>query len=323
MAWDSAPWFIEQPAEHSASLARKLAFAALGGQEGIIGSKDLEVRELAVPSTSIRVYPGVGGILNRAPGARDEMYLGSNFSQDIVPISATTGSGPRSDMIVARVENPYGGEVWPEPVDPTVGPYIKTAVLPNVGSSAVVVPPGLGYSAIPLARIDLPASTGTIVQAYITDLRSMAPVLRVSRRIMLQVGAGDTLGETVLTLWPFALTIPFKIPLWATNASINAVIAGAVLPPGAAKGDIRCSLGTTQKTQTNVIDLSNTSPYNDNVDIHCGGGVTIPAAMRGTTQSIFAEARSYVTGVTTHLIANEFTTCTLEVEFSAEPSTNL
>lgn len=322
--WDSVPWLVEGGAQHSANIARKFAYAAVGGQDGIIGSGDLEVRETAVPGTNIRVYPGLATLLNRASGISKEMYLASLISEDVKGIAATTAGGPRSDMIIARVENPWlAGEPWPDPADPTVGPYVKTIVVPGVSNTATTVPAGNGNAVIPLARIDLPPSTGTIIQSYITDLRYMAPVLRSSKRFMLQVGAGDTLGETVLTLWPFALTLPVRIPIWATNASINAVIAGVALPPGDARGDIRCSLGTTQKTATNVIDLNNGSAFNNNVDIHCGGNVAVPAAMRGTTVNVFAEARSYITGVTTHLVAGEFTTCTLEIEFSAEPSTNV
>jgi hypothetical protein len=315
---------VEGGAQHSASLARKFAFAALGGQEGIIGSADLEVRALAVPGPQIRAYPGLAGILNRAAGYKNELYLASLVTEDVVNIAATSAAGPRSDMIIARIENPYPtGEPWPDPTDPKVGPYVRTAVLSNVPNTAVTIPATYaGQSAIPLARIDMPTSTATVAQSYITDLRFMAPVLRSSQRTMLQVGAGDTLFEDVYTIWPFALNLPTKIPAWATKASINIAITGSRMPVGSARGDIRAGLGTL-KTQTNVFDLSNTSSGEDRDDVHCGGSVSIPASMRGTTANVYAEARTYASGVTTHLIAETFTTCTVEVDFIAEPASNV
>jgi hypothetical protein len=324
MAWDPTPWFVEGGAQHSANIARKFAFAAVGGQEGIVGSGDLEVRELAVPSTKVRVFPGLAAILNRAVGLKNEMYMASLITEDLADIAASTASGPRSDMIIARIENPFPtGEPWPDPTDPTVGPYVKTVVLSNVGNTAKVVPPGLGYTAIPLARIDLPASTGTIIQSYITDLRPMAPVLRRAEKIMMQAGVQHTLFSTTVTAWPNTLNIPVKIPSWATKATINGLIAGVRLPPGNARGDIRGGLGTL-RTQVNIYDDSNSSSGDDRTSVVFGGGLDIPASMRGTTANIIAEARKYTAGdITTSLVAEAYTTCTVEVEFSAEPASNL
>lgn len=326
MGWDPVPWFVEGGAVHSANIARKLAYAALGGQEGIIGATDLEVRETAVPGTNIRVYPGLAGVLNRAAGTQKEMYLASMISEDLKGIAATTASGPRSDMIVARIENPWlTGETWPDPSDVTVGPYVTTAVLTNVGSTATVVPTGLGYSAIPLARIDLPASTATVIQSYIHDLRQMAPVLRIPEKIMMQAGVQHTLFSTTLGVWPNTLNIPVKIPIWATKATINGIIAGVRMPPGSARGDIRGGLGTL-RSQTNIFDVSNTSSGDDRTTLVFGGPIAIPLSMRGTTANVIAEARTYthIPGdITTDLVAEAYTTCTVEVEFSAEPASNL
>lgn len=323
MTWDPVPWFVEGGAQHSANIARKFAYAALGGQEGIIAATDLEVRELAVPGTKIRAYPGLGAILNRATGIKNEMYMGSLIAEDQVDIAATSASGPRSDMIVARVENPYPtGEPWSDPVDPTVGPYIRTAVISNVGGSAIVVPPGLGYSAIALARIDMPASTATVIQSYIKDLRQMATALRSAQQIVLQQAAQHTLGSTALIIWPYSLNIPVKIPAWATKASMIGTIAGCRMPAGTARGDIRGGLGTL-RTGTTIIDITNASATEDRATVHFGGTMDIPASMRGTTANVISEARAYTVGVTTSLIAEDFTTCTVALEFSAAPASNV
>lgn len=95
----------------------------------------------------------------------------------MVAIAATGSAGGRSDLIVAQVEDPnMAGEPWQTPTNPAVGPYIFTRVIPNVPAGTTSLRP-LGYSgrsAIVLARVDLPASTGTVTASMITDLRELA-----------------------------------------------------------------------------------------------------------------------------------------------------
>jgi hypothetical protein len=324
MAWDSVPWFVGGQAKHSAGVSRLLAHVAAGGREGIIGPTDLEVRELAVPGTKVRVFPGACAIINRALNVKYEMYLGRNLAAEDVAIAPTSASGGRSDLIVARVENPYlNGEPWPEPTTPeeaAAQQYIRTAVIPGVPAGTKTVKQlNLGYSAIPLGRIDLPASTGTVLQSYIKDLRFMADVASDTEQFIIQQAGGDTLGETVMTVWPYSLQQQVQVPEWATQANVHVTVAGAFYGPGNARGDIRVDVGG-QKTQVTVFDVA--SSELSRADVHAGGSVGIPAALRGSTINVFAEARSYTAGITTHLVSDANTTAIMTIQWRAVPASN-
>lgn len=330
MPWDGVPWFMEQPARHSASIARKLAYTAVGGQQGIIAPTDCEVRELAVPGPQVRVYPGLVSILNKATGVTKEAYLGSLATEDVVNIVATTSAGGRSDMICARVENPNEtGGGWGAPADPQAGPYIKTVVISNVGSTAVVPPPTAGKALIPLARIDIPASTGTILQSYIKDLRKMAPVLRDTQRIMLPCPGQHTLGvDQPYITWPSPpMSGPtIDIPEWATKAFISGTVSVVQIAPGGnARGDIRAGLGAlrTGATMWDYDTTGTTTP--DRQNLLLGGPLDIPASMRGTTQPLITEARGYTfaSGNTVPIYAELYSTVSVTVDFQAKPASNV
>lgn len=325
MAWDSVPWFIGGAAKHSAGVGRLLAHVAARGQEGIIGPTDLEVRELAVPGTKVRVFPGACAIINRALNVKYEMYLGRNLAAEDVDIAATSASGGRSDLIVARVENPFlNGEPWPEPATPeeaAARQYIRSAVIPGVPASTKSVKElNLGYSAIALARVDLPASTGTVLQTYIKDLRFMADVASDTEQFIIQQEGGDTLGETVMTVWPYALNQQVRVPEWATKANVHVTVAGAYYGPGNARGDIRVDIGG-QKTQVTVYDVESTQL--SRADVHAGGSINIPASMRGATVNVFSEARKYTDpGINTQLVSDGNTTCIMTIQWRATPASN-
>jgi hypothetical protein len=331
MPWDGVPWFVEQPARHSASIARKLAYASVGGQQGIIAPTDCEVRELAVPGTQVRVFPGLVSILNKATGVTKEAYLGSLATEDVVDIVATTASGPRSDMVCARVENPSEtGGGWSAPADPQAGPYIKTVVISNVGSSAVVPPGTAGKALIPLARIDIPASTGTILQSYIKDLRKMAAVLRDSQRIMLPCPGQHTLptSQNTYITWPSPpMTGPtIDIPEWATKCFISGTVSVVNIPSGGnARGDLRAGLGTL-RTAATMYDYDTTGTTGvDRQNLLFGGPLDIPASMRGTTQPLVSEGRGYTvaSGNTIPIYAELYSTVSVQVDFQAKPASNL
>ena len=84
---------------------------------------------------------------------------------------------------------------------------------------------GLTYPAIPLARINIPASTGTITAAMITDLRSVA-LPRMQRHLFthnlstdendhINPDAGHEMGEPWPNVW-----WEFHIPDWATRVRV-------------------------------------------------------------------------------------------------------
>lgn len=328
--WDSVPWMVGGGAEHSTNVARNVAFAAFGGREGIVRPKDLEVRELDVPGSSVRVSPGTCAILNRAAGSQDEMYVGRHPSESTVNIAATDATGARHDLILARVENPYlGGEPWNDPADPKVGPYIFTRVENVPAGTKTVEELGLGYTAIPLARIDIPASTGTITQAMITDLRFLSQP-RVERFWnMIAPTVQNKLTSAQYTNWPAEANMTVDVPSWATHVKTRAILAGlrfgATGSNGGAgwgtSGWLRIQFGGATYTQGTKYNES-TDAGEDRATVMCGGpAMKIPEGDRGRAVSVRIEGLK--SDGTTSLFSDEGSMLSLEVEFTNAAESSL
>lgn len=225
MTWDSVPWFTGGGAVHSPEIARLVAYAATSGSEGIVSPGDLKVTAMSPPDGRVRVLSGAAIILNKAAGGTSQSYVGRNVGQDIVSIPATGTGQTASYLIMAQIKDPWlSGEPWADPADPKVGPYIF--------SERVAVQPGTrtvpsGVSGIPLARVDVPANTGTITDAMITPLRQLAQP-HYWPEFDVQPGNSDANGNAVplkltdtgWTNWPSNL-LAVNVPTWATHAKIS------------------------------------------------------------------------------------------------------
>lgn len=331
MTWDPVPWMVGGGAEHSTNVARNVAYAAFGGIEGIASPAACEVRELAVPGTSVRVFPGTVAIENRAAGAFDEMYVGRLPAEDTVAIAATDGTGGRSDMIIAVVENPHlPGEPYQAPADPTVGPYIYTRVVSNVPATATKIsdlasPPS---AAIPLARIDLPASTGTVTQSMITDLRRLSK--RESSRTfkVIEPVASETLTGAGFSNWPTAAFIDVDVPSWATHVKMKATLGGiAHGDPGAStntRGSLRLVLEGAASTENGASVAYNVAVGSgvDRAVFFTGEpGLAIPAGNRGRPATIRLQGNK-AAGDTT-LTADDASLVDIDVEFVNAAESNV
>jgi hypothetical protein len=322
VSWDNVPWFVGGGAEHSPEVARLMAYVAFRGNEGVLAAGDLKVTALAIPGGAVRVAPGACSILNRATGGAYQAYAGRLPSEDSGVSVPPTGAGAgRSDLVVARVEDPFlPGEPWADPSDPKVGPYIYTRVIPNVPSSTTSVAGlGLGYSAIALARIDLPATTGTVTDAMIVDLRKIANPRRERAVFTTTQGSSQALSSASFVSWPSAGSWSVTIPGWATQAIIRGNVGGVPIPAlsstaaGTVYGQLRASLGGTA---TNWTPWDETVPAGANVDRKfwaCADTITIPAAARGTTATIRLEALR--SGGNVNPTADARTSATIDVEF--------
>ncbi|MET9528126.1 hypothetical protein [Streptomyces coeruleorubidus] len=324
MPWDSVPWFTEGEAEHSSEVARLLAYAAFAGAEGIIGNSDLQVKALATPASRVQILTGACAILNRASGGKYQAYAARLPSADEVNIAAT-GSTARSDLIIARIENPYSyGETWPQPTDPANGPYVFTRVVSNVPKTTTRVKQVRpGDSAITLARIDIPANTSSITQGMIKDLREMANPRR--RRVFRALrGTWDTPDEVGNTKYPSWEEFPngarwdIEVPEWATSATIQAT--WAQLDQRNAKdsyGRLRVAFGSVTTPETRFH-----CDYTGNAQRHTlvgGGTVAIPSSMRGNVYDAVLEGcgESGYTGV---LEADGGAAVFLDIEFVEDPT---
>lgn len=314
MAWDSVPWLVGGGAQHSPEVARLLAYAAMAGNEGVIGSGDLKVSALGTPGSAVNVAPGACGILCRATGQQYQMYAGRMATQDTVSIAATGSGSGRSDLVVARVEDPWlSGEPWPDPTTPATGPYIFTRVIPNVPSTTTTVTGlNLGYSAIPLARIDIPASTATITQAMIVDLRRIANPRRERRLFTASPTAEQNLTAASYAAWPSATSWSVAVPSWATQVKIAVTLASIQGLNANTYGTVRAKLGSLF-TQHVVYDLDIASGGSVRTTLAVGDTLSVPSALRGTTQTLSMEGlRSSGTG---NLQADLATTVIADVEF--------
>lgn len=283
MTFDPVPWFVGGGAQHSPEVARTFAYAATSGAQGVVGVGDLKVTALATPGSSVQVNPGAALIRSKAAGGSSQTYVGRNPSADTVAIAATGSGAGRSDLVVARVEDPFmAGEPWQDPTDPTVGPYIFTRIISNVPASTTSVDGlNLGFSAIALARIDIPASTATITQAMITDLRKVA-LPRTEREVKVFLPGDGRVSNSAAwqQLCPFAGG-PYSVPEWASTAVVVAHASGLEQVTGNYLGDLRVNL-FGQVTQNTVMDLNwtgNPARYTFMV----GGRIAVPAQYRGTT----------------------------------------
>lgn len=234
---EGVPWMISG-ADHSADVARVLAYAATAGTSGIISPGDLKV----VPSgtANMQVHMGVGAfaVVNKSGGVQSQSYVGRGTAVSDITV-ATTGSSARSDLVVVRVKDPqfapYQG-LYTNPTDIANGPYAFPEIIPGVAANTVRAEQlGLPQSLYAVARIDVPANTTSgITSGMIKDLRQL--VAPHSSRVLAQQ-SGTTwgeylnIGDTAWKNWPVnALSV--DVPSWATNAfvtlTLNTVATDAI-----------------------------------------------------------------------------------------------
>ncbi|MFD0555297.1 hypothetical protein ACFQ0X_43565, partial [Streptomyces rectiviolaceus] len=163
MALKTTP-FVITGGEHDAQQFRMMIKDLAQGNQGVTQGSHLKVAALSTPGAGVQVGDG-SAVITGVWAADQGSYNVYNIGADIVNIAATGGTG-RSDMLILRVQDSnYEGDKTP-----STSAFFE--IVPNVSSSATTVPSG--YSAIPLARIDIPASTATITNAMIKDLRKVA-----------------------------------------------------------------------------------------------------------------------------------------------------
>lgn len=166
MAFEPHPWFIGlEGVEHSAEVARTLAWAATNGATGVIRPNDLKVRAQTVPDGSVRIAPGGFVVESKYAGADQQSYIERVPTETSVEVPATGSSGGATRYVVARVNDPDypgGGAIPPVPNDAT---YAAPYVVSSLSSTRTEVV---------LAKITQPANTAAITNSMITDMRVVA-----------------------------------------------------------------------------------------------------------------------------------------------------
>ena len=303
MAMERVPYLVGGGFEHSAEVMRSMLAAATSGAEGIVTPGDMKVQPLSVPGTAVRVAPGNALIRNSYGGGQAQTYAARSSSQTEVPIRETGSSGSRADLIVARIDDPtYDGGTF----DPNTFEAAKFQVIEGVSSSQKNLSGlGLSYPAIPLARINIPKSTGTITSDMITDLRSVA-LPRKSRELYVHPLVGDE-GEYRLTdstsdggYWPNVTSWRVDVPEWAQRVRVIGHIGGVLLPRAGSNAWGRIWVRLGGMSDPDGIDSQATAwsiPADLPLDIRdswmFGDDRKVPAGMRGRNVTLGTRGRVF------------------------------
>lgn len=304
MALDPVPWFVGGGAEHSPEIARLLAYVASGGATGVINPTDLKVQPTASASSSVRVAPGAGVMLNNYSGGAAQSYVGRNASETTVTIPATTSAGSRVDFVIMSVSDPqYAGAI---PASVANGPYTVIERVTSLPMRPHVL----------LARIDIPVSTSTITASMISDRRKMTQPRRELRSFVTSRTDTFTLNAVSAN---YSALVPslsgIMIPTWATRIIVSAGFSGMITNVGPFLGYLSPQLlGQTGTMETRVDE--NWTGDNRRTTYLAGGELALPVSVRGGSTGFAWLARK--TSGTGNLYIDSGSTFTALVEFVEE-----
>lgn len=296
MSLDSTPWFIGGGATHSPEVARTLAFTATRGSEGLVEPADLRVTAQPTPNGTVAVAPGAAIIRNRYAGGGQQSYTLRNSTQTNVPVVATGSGGGRTDLVIARVLDPqYEGSA---PVDPTLFDYARLQIIQGVPAGTKTARElNLGYPAIALARVTIPASTATITAGMITDLRKVANPRR--ERAMLTIyptgkwrdGTARQLPTVAYDFWPItaAQRPVVAVPEWATHLDVVAHLSGIIYVKSTDNSDsvagVRTGFASTTPSQNGIL-VQDAEDAGGRYHYTVIGSHAVTANLRGADQMI-------------------------------------
>lgn len=319
MAVDPVPFFVGQAGvRHSAESVRLGLYASTNGAEGVAGIEDLKVQAQPVPNDTVRVLTGGALLLNRYAGGGNQSYALRNATATDITVTPTGSGGGRTDLVVARIlDTQYEGD---PPADVNAFQYSRLEIIQGVPAGIKTAKElNLGYPAIALAKIMLPASTGTVTAAMITDLRRVANPRRERQLVAVYPTAPLTMPPVgAYGAWPIsaAQRPQVLVPEWATQLQIVAHISGALFTKGSGSDFSRAGVvtqfaGVNAENGILIQDAADTSGRYHYTMI---GTHTVAAAQRGTMQSLaLLGQRTYGTGVWS---ADYQTTVAIDYEFS-------
>ncbi|MEU9775296.1 hypothetical protein [Streptomyces sp. NPDC047968] len=300
------PPLLTHGGTHEARAFRMMIRDLARGSQGITEGDDLKVLPLATPGPGVRVADGSAVVRGAAWGQGS--YTQYNVGHATVPI-VPTGATERSDLLVLRIEDPeYEGTL--DPATDDIGTF---HVVPNVSRNAATVPAGM--TAIPLARIDIPANTSVITAAMIKDLRRIANPRRERTLHTSFPSATSTLtySDNKWHNWPSAARWSIAVPPWAAGAKIITTLAGLRMTRDNVFGKMQNVLGPVLGQDTVIDDDQGSGPRRSTVVL--ADSIGIPASMRGTTQTLFLQTYMY-SNETGDLSVDGGTSLILDIEFT-------
>ncbi|MEU6318088.1 hypothetical protein [Streptomyces sp. NPDC047009] len=267
--------------KHPARTMRMMIRDLSRGSQGVTEYNDLKVTQRLTPGAGVQVGDGSGVVRGASWGQGS--YTQYNVGTALVDI-APTGAQARTDMVVLRVLDPeYEGSS--DPLTADIGYFY---VVSNV--SATATQPPAGMTAIPLARIALPANCATVTDAMITDLRTIANPRRTRKLYTAFPGnplVRLTYQDNQWHTWPTAARWNIDVPPWAVTAKIVTTIAGLREDSADVFGQMRQVIGTVNGQGTTIDDDQGAGTRRATVVV--ADTLTIPAAMRGTTQALYLQ----------------------------------
>ena len=278
-----------------AVVARLQLQAATRNGNGVLSPSAMVVRPLDVPGQGVLISDGAGVALGRE-AADQGSYFVRNIGDAQVSLTATGSSGPRSDLIYVRVEDPtVDGTPWSW--NPETDQLVYFRVWEGCPASTEDVPEG--ETGIPLARLDRPASTGPVTGSHIVQLAPKLDPRSLTDQLTM-VGSWeipDSVGNTTeWEQWPSGAEWELDVPTWATQIVVSYRMDGVQYrrtggPGGSgadAQGYTRANFGGTgmQTVRHWVRGVSGDAGTRDYTRMSVGGGDTmdIPASWRGTTK---------------------------------------
>ncbi|MFJ4010904.1 hypothetical protein [Streptomyces sp. NPDC090026] len=274
------PPLLTHGGTHEARAFRMMIRDLARGSQGVTEGDDLKVRQLATPGAGVRVVDGSAVIRGAAWGQGS--YTQYNVGDSIVQI-APTSSGPRSDLVCLRVEDPeYEGTRSPE--TDQIGYF---HVVSNVPSGSTTPPAGM--TAIPLARLDIPANTAVITDAMVKDVRRIANPRRERRLYTSFPGSSSTLtySDNKWHNWPAAARWSIAVPPWAASAKLVTTFAGLRMSSADVYAKMQNVFGTVHGQDTAIDDDQGYNIRRSTVVL--ADSIGIPASLRGTTQTLYVQ----------------------------------
>jgi hypothetical protein len=301
------PPLLTHGGTHAARAFRMMVRDLARGSQGVTEGDDLKVKQLATPGAGVRAVDGSAVIRGAAWGQGS--YTQYNVGDATVPI-APTGASARSDLVCLRVEDPeYEGTRNPETDE--IGYF---HVVSNVSATTTTVPSGM--SAVPLARLDIPANTSVVTDSMITDVRQIANPRRERRLYTSFPGALSTLtySDNKWHTWPTAAKWSVSVPSWATTVKLVTTFAGLRLTRADVFARMQNVLGGTVFGQDTAIDDDQGSGTRRNTVV-LADSFSVPATMRGTTQSLYVQ--TYMSkSETGDLAVDAATSLVADIEFT-------
>jgi hypothetical protein len=300
-------------ATHSAQQFRMLVRDLANGAEGITQGDDLKVSQRSTPGGGVLVGDGSAVVRGRANPFQGS-YAACNIGAVDVPIAATGSGSGRSDMVILRIEDPeYEGSL-----NPATDEIAYFQIISGVSSSATTIPDG--RTGIPLARIDIPASTSTITNAMITDLRKVANPRR-ARTVATQspTALSNAIGgSTSYSYFSTAAGWNVAVPDWATKAIVKVDISPVRYDLGNFFGQVSATFGSSLSVQPTFLD-DNQGSTPRRIPAIIADTLTLPSAYRGTTQLLRVRASGLTSGQSGRIYVDGGTTLVMDVQFEEAP----